>query len=125
MIVLITPKGWTGPRRSMAGHRGVVPLPSGAALGLAQNPEHLALLEQWMTSYRPEELFDETGAPIPELRALAPKGERRMGATRTPTAACCCATSSCPTSAPTPSTCRRPATVTAEATRCSAPSCAT
>ena len=45
-----------------------------------ENPEHLALLEEWMRSYRPEELFDETGALVPELAALAPEGERRMGA---------------------------------------------
>src|SRR4051794_29087692 len=107
MIVLISPKGWTGPKEvdgeitegSFRSHQ--VPLS-----GLAQNPDHLALLEQWLKSYRPEELFDETGAPIAELRALAPKAERGMGRTRTPTAACCCRTSSSPTSAPTRSTCR-------------------
>ena len=47
---------------------------------LANNPEHLRILEQWMRSYRPEELFDETGALIPELAELAPKGDRRMSA---------------------------------------------
>ena len=45
-----------------------------------EHPEHLKLLEAWMRSYRPEELFDEGGRLIPELRELAPKGERRMGA---------------------------------------------
>ena len=44
------------------------------------NPDHLKLLEQWMKSYRPEELFDESGRLVPELQALAPKGNRRMGA---------------------------------------------
>jgi xylulose-5-phosphate/fructose-6-phosphate phosphoketolase len=48
--------------------------------GLAENPGHLALLEAWLRSYRPEELFDETGALVPELAALAPSGSRRMGA---------------------------------------------
>ncbi|NIU61371.1 MAG: phosphoketolase, partial [Pseudomonas stutzeri] len=47
---------------------------------LAEMPEHLKLLEEWMRSYRPEELFDEEGRLQPELAALAPRGERRMGA---------------------------------------------
>jgi len=45
-----------------------------------ENPAHLALLEEWLRSYRPEKLFDEGGRLVPELRELAPKGERRMGA---------------------------------------------
>jgi xylulose-5-phosphate/fructose-6-phosphate phosphoketolase len=81
MIVLRTPKGWTGPRDvdgvqvedSWRSHQ--VPLAQ-----LAERPDHLALLEQWMRSYKPEELFDERGAPRPELLELAPEGERRMGA---------------------------------------------
>jgi xylulose-5-phosphate/fructose-6-phosphate phosphoketolase len=81
MIVLRTPKGWTGPafvdglpaEGSFRSHQ--VPLAD-----LAHNPEHLAQLETWMRSYRPEELFDEHGALLPELSALAPEGERRMGA---------------------------------------------
>jgi xylulose-5-phosphate/fructose-6-phosphate phosphoketolase len=81
MIVLRTPKGWTGPKvvdglpaeGSFRSHQ--VPLAN-----LAQNPEHLAQLEEWMRSYRPEELFDEDGALRAELAALAPEGERRMGA---------------------------------------------
>ncbi len=81
MIVLRSPKGWTGPKSvdgkqtegSFRSHQ--VPL-----AGLAQNPEHLALLEEWMRSYRPEELFDESGALIPELAALAPQGAHRMSA---------------------------------------------
>jgi xylulose-5-phosphate/fructose-6-phosphate phosphoketolase len=79
MIVLRTPKGWTGPKEVdglktegyWRSHQ--VPL-----AGLAQNPEHVKLLEQWMRSYRPEELFDERGSPVPALRALAPTGTRRM-----------------------------------------------
>ncbi|HEY8369012.1 MAG TPA: phosphoketolase family protein [Thermodesulfobacteriota bacterium] len=81
MIVLRTPKGWTGPEEvdgktiegSWRSHQ--VPLAE-----LASKPEHVKILEAWMKSYRPEELFDETGAPVPRLRALAPKGTRRMGA---------------------------------------------
>jgi xylulose-5-phosphate/fructose-6-phosphate phosphoketolase len=81
MIVLRTPKGWTGPKvvdglpaeGSFRSHQ--VPLAN-----LAGNPEHLAQLEEWLRSYRPEELFDEDGALRAELAALAPEGERRMGA---------------------------------------------
>jgi xylulose-5-phosphate/fructose-6-phosphate phosphoketolase len=81
MIVLRTPKGWTGPKivdglpaeGSFRSHQ--VPLAD-----LASKPEHLAQLEAWMRSYAPEELFDERGALRPELAALAPEGERRMGA---------------------------------------------
>jgi xylulose-5-phosphate/fructose-6-phosphate phosphoketolase len=81
MIVLRTPKGWTGPKEvdgkpaegTFRSHQ--VPVSA-----VRTNPEHLAQLEQWMLSYRPEELFDTGGAPIPELAALAPTGERKMGA---------------------------------------------
>jgi len=81
MIVLVTPKGWTGPRAvdgqpvegTWRSHQ--VPL-----AGLADNPEHLRALEQWMRSYRPQELFDDDGALRPELAALAPEGDCRMGA---------------------------------------------
>lgn len=81
MIVLTSPKGWTGPKivdglqieGTFRAHQ--VPLSNPA-----DNPEHLKLLEDWMRSYRPEELFDEKGRLIPELAALAPVGNRRMGA---------------------------------------------
>ncbi len=81
MIVLRTPKGWTGPKvvdgkqveGTFRSHQ--VPLAE-----LSTKPEHLKMLEAWMKSYRPEELFDESGRLIPELAALAPEGERRMGA---------------------------------------------
>ena len=81
MIVLRTPKGWTGPKEvdglktegSFRSHQ--VPLAD-----LAAEPEHLAQLERWMRSYRPEELFDERGTLREDLAALAPHGERRMGA---------------------------------------------
>ena len=81
MIVLVSPKGWTGPKEvdgkpaegSFRSHQ--VPLAQ-----LQTNPAHLAQLEEWMRSYRPEELFDEAGALCSELAELAPKGVRRMGA---------------------------------------------
>jgi xylulose-5-phosphate/fructose-6-phosphate phosphoketolase len=81
MIVLETPKGWTGPREvdglpiegTWRAHQ--VPLAN-----LAQRPEHIQILEQWMRSYRPEELFDDNGTLRAELRSLAPEGERRMSA---------------------------------------------
>jgi xylulose-5-phosphate/fructose-6-phosphate phosphoketolase len=81
MIVLRTPKGWTGPET-------VDGLPSEDTFRSHQvpiadvrgNPEHLALLETWLRSYGPEELFDETGALRPDLAALAPRGQRRMSA---------------------------------------------
>jgi xylulose-5-phosphate/fructose-6-phosphate phosphoketolase len=81
MIVLETPKGWTGPktidgRRTEGSFRShQVPFAE-----LAERPDHLAELERWMRSYRPEELFDEAGRPREELRALAPLGTRRMSA---------------------------------------------
>jgi xylulose-5-phosphate/fructose-6-phosphate phosphoketolase len=81
MIVLRSPKGWTGPK-DVDGHKvegfwraHQVPL-----AGVRENPAHLKLLEAWLRSYRPEELFDESGRLIPELRALPPSGTRRMSA---------------------------------------------
>ena len=81
MIVLKSPKGWTGPEwvdglqieGTFRAHQ--VPIAVDA-----DHPEHLKLLEDWLKSYRPEELFDESGRLKPELAELAPKGERRMGA---------------------------------------------
>ena len=80
MIVLRSPKGWTGPKEvdgrpvegSWRSHQVPVPLDG--------RPERVAQLEQWLRSYRPEELFDEGGALVPQLQALAPRGSRRMGA---------------------------------------------
>jgi xylulose-5-phosphate/fructose-6-phosphate phosphoketolase len=81
MIVLVTPKGWTGPdvvdgvrvEGTFRAHQ--VPL-----TGFAEHPEHVELLERWMRSYRPEELFDEHGAARMDLLAPPPEGERRMSA---------------------------------------------
>ena len=81
MIVLNSPKGWTGPKevdgRKIEGtfRSHQIPL-----LVDSDHPHHLKLLENWMKSYKPEELFDEHGTLLPELAELAPKGERRMGA---------------------------------------------
>jgi xylulose-5-phosphate/fructose-6-phosphate phosphoketolase len=81
MIILRSPKGWTGPKEvdgkktegSWRSHQ--VPLAE-----LATRPEHVRQLERWLKSYRAEELFDEAGTLIPELAQLAPEGDRRMGA---------------------------------------------
>jgi xylulose-5-phosphate/fructose-6-phosphate phosphoketolase len=80
MIILRSPKGWTGPKMvdglqiegTFRSHQ--VPVTD------LEKPEHLKILEQWMRSYRAEELFDQNGRLAPELAALAPKGNRRMGA---------------------------------------------
>jgi xylulose-5-phosphate/fructose-6-phosphate phosphoketolase len=81
MIILRSPKGWTGPKE-VDGHKvenfwraHQVPV-----LNVKSNPEHLRIVEQWMRSYRPEELFDQHGTLVPELRELAPAGDRRMSA---------------------------------------------
>ena len=79
MIVLQTPKGWTGPKEvdglavegSFRAHQ--VPISMAGS-------DHIAILEKWLRSYRPEELFTEDGRLVPSLAAMAPKGERRMGA---------------------------------------------
>jgi xylulose-5-phosphate/fructose-6-phosphate phosphoketolase len=81
MLILRTPKGWTGPAEvdglpvegTWRSHQ--VPMAD-----VRDNPEHLRVLEDWLRSYRPEELFDEAGRLTPELAALAPQGERRMSA---------------------------------------------
>lgn len=81
MIILRSPKGWTGPKE-VDGKKAEdywrshqVPFSD-----MASKPAHLTLLEDWMKSYKPEELFDDNGTLKPELAELAPKGERRMGA---------------------------------------------
>jgi xylulose-5-phosphate/fructose-6-phosphate phosphoketolase len=81
MIVLRSPKGWTGPKE-VKGHKveafwraHQVPFSD-----VRDNPANLELLETWMRSYRPEELFDQNGRLVPELKQLAPRGARRMSA---------------------------------------------
>jgi len=81
MIVLKSPKGWTGPKEvdgvpiegTFRAHQIPILIDS-------QHPDHLKLLESWMKSYKPEELFDENGRLVPELAELAPIGNQRMGA---------------------------------------------
>jgi xylulose-5-phosphate/fructose-6-phosphate phosphoketolase len=81
MIVLVSPKGWTGPKivdglqieGTFRAHQ--VPLDE-----VRTKPEHLKILEEWLRSYRPDELFDDRGRLVQELAALAPAGDRRMGA---------------------------------------------
>jgi xylulose-5-phosphate/fructose-6-phosphate phosphoketolase len=81
LIVLRTPKGWTGPKtvdgKPVEGTWRSHQVPVDAARA---NPEHRAILDKWLRSYRPEELFDENGQLVPELAALPPVGERRMSA---------------------------------------------
>ena len=81
MIVMRTPKGWTGPAmvdgKQMEGTFRAHQVP---ITDVRSNDAHRAALEAWMRSYRPEELFDDAGALMPELTALAPRGDRRMGA---------------------------------------------
>ena len=82
MIVMRTPKGWTGPT-TVDGHKvegfwRAHQVPMG---GIKTSPEHLRLLEEWMRSYQPDELFDEHGTLRPEIKAIAPSGTKRLGST--------------------------------------------
>lgn len=81
MIILRSPKGWTGPKtvdgKKVEGFWRAHQVPMGA---MHSNPEHREMLVEWMRSYRPDELFDEEGRLMPELRKLAPVGDRRMSA---------------------------------------------
>jgi xylulose-5-phosphate/fructose-6-phosphate phosphoketolase len=81
MIILRTPKGWTGPKvvdgKPVEGTWRAHQVP---VMDFATKPEHIKILEDWMKSYKPEELFDASGKFISELADLAPKGEHRMGA---------------------------------------------
>ena len=81
MIVLRSPKGWTGPKE-IKGHKveGSWRSHQVPFADVRDNPANLKLLEDWMRSYKPEELFDAGGRLVPELKALAPKGHRRMSA---------------------------------------------
>jgi xylulose-5-phosphate/fructose-6-phosphate phosphoketolase len=81
MVILRSPKGWTGPKivdgKPIEGTWRAHQVP---VADLQSKPEHVKILEDWMRSYRPEELFDENGKLISELAELAPRGDRRMGA---------------------------------------------
>lgn len=82
MIVLRTPKGWTGPSE-VDGHKveGFWRSHQVPMTDVVQTPAHLHILEQWMRSYKPEELFDAKGAPVSEIRDVVPTGTKRLGAT--------------------------------------------
>ncbi|WP_113705592.1 phosphoketolase [Nonomuraea lactucae] len=81
MIILRTPKGWTGPRevdgRPVEGTWRAHQVPLS---GVRDNPKHLAMLEQWLRSYRPEDLFDPDGRPVPQILQTVPEGPLRMSA---------------------------------------------
>ncbi|MCM1984827.1 phosphoketolase family protein [Lyngbya confervoides] len=81
MIILRSPKGWTGPRE-VDGHQveGTWRSHQVPVSQIHSNPDHLQILQDWLSSYRPQELFDAEGKLIPELKALAPVGQRRMSA---------------------------------------------
>lgn len=104
VIVLRTPKGWTGPAHvdglpvegTWRSHQ--VPLSA-----VRDEPEHLRQLEAWLRSYRPEELFDEQGRPVPTSWPGSPRAPAGWAPPRTPTADCCCANSRWATSTRTPS----------------------
>ena len=80
MIVLRTPKGWTGPKvvdgKPVEGTFRAHQVPMGE---MAEHPEHVKILEEWMLSYKPQELFDATGKLLPELAELAPTGDTAHG----------------------------------------------
>ena len=84
MIVLRTPKGWTGPKvvdgKPIEGTFRAHQVPIDITLGTPHQEEHLKQIEEWLRSYHPEELFDENGTLIPELQELAPTGDRRIAA---------------------------------------------
>jgi xylulose-5-phosphate/fructose-6-phosphate phosphoketolase len=81
MIVLRTPKGWTGPR-TIDGTRveGSFRSHQVPAMDLRSNPEHLAIVERWLRSYRPDEMFDADGRPAPDILSVPPAGNLRLGA---------------------------------------------
>jgi xylulose-5-phosphate/fructose-6-phosphate phosphoketolase len=96
MIVLASPKGWTGPKVvDGKGERRNLPIASSAAVRSGQEPRASAQLESWLRSYRPEELFDAQGRLKPELAALAPRASGAWAQIPTPTADCCCAICAC------------------------------
>ncbi len=126
MIVLRTPKGWTGPKvvdgqpveGTFRSHQ--VPLSEPA-----KNPEHLKQLESWMKSYKPEELFDAAGAFGTSWPSWRRRGTGGWARTRTPTAGCSCTTCASPTSATMPWTSPLPAALTRPTRPCWASSSAT
>src|SRR5690606_1819348 len=118
MIILRSPKGWTGPE-SVDGHKTEdfwrshqVPLAN-----VRQSPDHLKQLEAWLQGYKPAELVDDSGRLIPQLRALAPEGARRMGANPHANGGSLCKPLQLPEVEPFAVDVPAPGTVVAEATR--------
>ena len=109
MIVFRTPKGWTGPKfvdgKPVEGTWRAHQVP----IADLKNPEHLKQLEEWMKSYRPHELFDESGKFREEFAALAPTGHRRMGSNPHANGGELCSLYRCLISMNTPWQCQRPA----------------
>ena len=103
MIVLRSPKGWTGPKeirgKKVEGYWRSHQVPFSDVRG---NPRNLKLLESWLRSYEPEKLFDAEGKLRPELKALAPAGAGAWARTATRTAACCARICGCPIFTTTP-----------------------
>ena len=90
MIILRTPKGWTGPK--MVDGKPIEDTFRSHQVPMAEmhdKPEHLKMLEQWMKSYRPEELFDENGSSIPSWPSSRRRASAAWAPIRTPMAACC------------------------------------
>jgi len=108
MIVLRRPRAGPAPRSSTAADRGTS-IPPGADHSSTPSTRACRAPRALDESYRPEELFDEDGRLVPELAALAPTGDRRMGSTPSQRAACCCETCGCRTSATTRWRCLLPA----------------
>ena len=78
MIVLRTPKGWTGPK-VVDGNRIEGNFLAHQVPIMMDKPEHLQMLSDWLHSYKPEELFDENGKVLPDITELCPKGDARLG----------------------------------------------
>ena len=126
MIVLRSPKGWTGPKeirgKKVEGYWRSHQVPFSDVRG---NPRNLKLLESWLRSYEPEKLFDADGRLRPELKALAPAGGRRMGSNPHANGGLLRKDLGCPTFATTPSRCARRARCFTRTRSRSASSCAT
>jgi xylulose-5-phosphate/fructose-6-phosphate phosphoketolase len=118
MIVLRTPKGWTGPKtvdgKQVEGTFRAHQVP---VTDFKTKPDHIQILESWMQSYQPEELFDKSGRLTPEIAALAPRGERRMSANPHANGGILLKDLSLPDFRSYAVTVTRPATTTSEATR--------
>ena len=126
MIVFRTPKGWTGPKevdgKPVEGTWRAHQVPFGDVRG---HPERLQLLEDWMRSYRPDELFDADGRPLPDLLSWLPAGDRRMGSNPHSNGGRLLRPLVLPDIRDYAVAVDTPGTPMSEPTRCSAPGCAT